>query len=288
MHEALLLPNSEVNEAYRDVAQISGELAMLDARVETRRADIALIFDYESDWAWKIEPQGRDFSYYELVLHVYRALRRAGLSVDIGPPVPETVLDRKLVLAPGLFTASDAFVEGLSQSPAQVLLGPRSGSKTANFQIPPELPPGALRRLIDVRVQRAESLRPDAIIPAEIGHFERWREFLILGDGVETAMASYDDECALAHRSRFHYLAGWPNDALLDAVLTRLFALAAIERVSLPPDIRLRDNGGLRYLFNYGQEPADISSLVGDAALLLGEKLLPPCGVAAFAISPRK
>jgi beta-galactosidase len=288
MHEALLLPNSEPNEAYRDVEGIARELATLDARVETRRADVVLVFDYESEWVWKIEPQGQDFSYFELVLHFYRGLRRMGLSIDIGPPTAETVRDRKLILLPGLFMASDDFVDALAKSDAQILMGPRTGAKTADFQIPADLPPGPLRKLIDLRVRRVESLRPAALITAEIGHVERWREFLVLGEGVENEIASYDDECALARRDNVSYLAGWPDEALLDAVLRLALDEARLETPSLPRDIRVRDNGATRYVFNYGPEPAEISTLVGEARLLLGEKILPPRGVAAFAISSRK
>ncbi|QGM97339.1 beta-galactosidase [Methylocystis parvus] len=283
MHEALLLPNSEPNEAYRDVETVARELAALDARVETRRAEVALIFDYESAWAWRIEPQGQDFSYYELVLHFYRGLRRAGLSVDIGPPTPETVRDRKAVLAPGLFTASDDLVEALARSEARLLIGPRAGSKTADFQIPPDLPPGSLRKLIDLRVRRVESLRPGAAIATEAGHFERWREFLELGAGVENEIASVDDECALARQGEVFYLAGWPDDAMLDAVLALLLREAGVETLSLPRDVRIRDNGGVRYVFNYGPEEADISQIAANSRLILGEKRLLPCGVAAFA-----
>ncbi|WP_424360920.1 beta-galactosidase [Methylocystis parvus] len=288
MHEGLLPPNSEASEAYDAVKTIAAELASLDACVETKRADVVLIFDYESEWAWKIEPQGRDFSYYELVLHFYRGLRRAGLSVDIGQPTAETVQNRKLILLPGLFTASDAFVEALAASEAHLLMGPRSGSKTADFQIPPALPPGALQKLIDLRVRRVESLRPDAVIPTETGHFQRWREFVVLGEGVESVIASYDDECALARQWKHYYLAGWPNDALLDCALSKLLADARVETVSPPRDIRIRDNGGLRYVFNYGPEPVDISSQVGEAQLLLGETILPPCGVAAFQLTEKR
>jgi beta-galactosidase len=221
-------------------------------------------------------------------MRFYRGLRRAGLSVDIGPPTPETVADRKFILAPGLFTASGELVEALSKSPATLLLGPRTGSKTADFQIPPNLPPGPLRALIDLRVRRAESLRPTARIAMarETGHFEGWREFLILSDEVETVLASQDGACALARRDNRYYLAGWPDETLLDAVLARLLAEAGVAALTLPRDIRVRDNGALRFVFNYGPEPADISSLLGDAALLLGEKILPPCGVAAFALTP--
>jgi len=79
MHEALLLPTVEPNEAYHVVAQISQELTKLDAHVETERSAIALVFDYESEWAWNIQPHGQDFSYLELVMTFYRGLRRAGL-----------------------------------------------------------------------------------------------------------------------------------------------------------------------------------------------------------------
>ncbi len=61
MHEGILLPNSEPNEAYHDVSQISRELTMFKAHVETERSAVALVFDYESAWAWAIEPQGAGF-----------------------------------------------------------------------------------------------------------------------------------------------------------------------------------------------------------------------------------
>ena len=154
MHEALLLPNAAPNEAYHDVARISKEFAMLDARVETIRAPVALIFDYESAWAWRIQPQGQDFAYFDLVLFVYRSLRRAGLSVDVVPPTAAAIADRTLIIAPALFAPSQDLTAALAKSGATVLLGPRTGSKTADFQIPADLPPGVLRSVIDIRIRR--------------------------------------------------------------------------------------------------------------------------------------
>jgi beta-galactosidase len=69
---------------------------------------------------------------------------------------------------------------------------------------------------------------------------------------------------------------------LLASVLRRVFDVAQLSTLDLPEDIRIRDNGAMRYVFNYGQKPTDISPLIGDEALLLGERLLEPCGVAAF------
>ncbi|KAF0213266.1 MAG: beta-galactosidase [Methylocystaceae bacterium] len=270
MHEALLLPNAAPNDAYHDVARISEELAMLDARVETARAEVALVFDYESAWAWRIEPQGRDFSYFDLVMGFYRALRRAGLSVDVVPPTAAAIADRTLILVPALFAPSHDFAEALAQSGATILL-------------PADLPPGVLRRIIDIRVRRVESLRPGARITLS-GHgaFLRWREFLALGESVAPEFTSEDGETALARSENVFYLAGWPDEELLNNMLRHVAHVAGISTLDLTEDIRVRDNGAMRYIFNYGAASTDISALVGEETLLIGERLLEPCGVAVF------
>jgi beta-galactosidase len=290
MHEALLLRNSEPNEAYQVVAEVAQELERLDLHVATERSAVALLFDYESAWAWKLQPQGCDFSYFELVLSFYRGLRRLGLSVDIAPPTQEAMRDRKLILAPGLFTTHDELADAMASSGAVVLLGPRSGSKTPDFQIPESLPPGAFRALIDIAVRRVESLRPGvavAVDGAPAGGFEGWREILSLGEKAEAILRTQDGQVALARQRSCSYLAGWPNEALLDAILRPLAALANLEVLELPSDIRIRDNGATRFAFNYGDEAADISALIGDAKLILGEPRLARCGVAAFTRGPK-
>ena len=287
MHEALLLPNSEPNEAYHIVAELSRELLALGAKARTARSAVALVFDYESAWAWSMEPQGQDFSYFELVFAFYRGLRRLGLSVDIIPPTPGAVADRKLVVAPGLFTARPELAEALARSAAVVLLGPRSGSKTPDFQIPDELPPGGFRSLVDVKVRRVESLRPGVAIPVEgaAGRLEGWREFVTLGEGAQAHLRSTDGEIVLARGGRDYYLAGRPDDLLLETVLRGVLARAGLATLDLPADIRVRDNGDTRYVFNYGDGIVDISSIIGDAPLYLGARRLPPRGVAAFAVA---
>lgn len=283
MHEGLLLPDGRPNAAAREIAQVAQELERLQARVETRRSPVALVFDYESAWAWEIEPQGRDFSYLELILVFYRALRRAGVSLDIAPPTAEAVSDRALVIVPGLFAPSAPFVEALAKSRAVTLIGPRSGSKTDEFQIPRPLPPGAFRALIPVEAQRVESLRPGARIEVEnAGAFERWRERLVLGEGAVGELFCADGGAALARADDAFYLAGWPDDALAFSIIRLLLARAQLPALDLPEQIRLRDNGATRYVFNYGSAACDISALIGDSALLLGNASLAPCGVAAL------
>jgi beta-galactosidase len=282
MHEGLLLPNGEPNEAYHIAAQVAKELQKLGAQVATSRSTVALAFDYESAWAWDIEPQGQDFSYFQLAFAFYRGLRRAGLSVDVIPPAAEAVADRKLILLPGLFSPTDEFVDALAKSGATLLIGPRSASKTQNFHIASDLPPGSLRSLLDMKIRRVESLRPGAHVAADGGAFVRWREFLQLGENATAEIASDDGEVALARSENAYYLAGWPDETLLSSVLNRLFSRVHIPTLELPADVRVRDNGAMRYVFNYGATPIDISKLAHGSALLLGERMLKPYGVAAF------
>ena len=285
MHEGLLLRNSEPNEAYHVAAAVARELEAIDAKVETERADVALVFDYESAFAWKIEPQGQDFVYSDLILDFYAALRRLGLNVDVAPPAPEALAGRRLIVAPALFASSAALAASLAESGAVVLLGPRSGSKTVDFQIPPELPPGAFRSLVDVAVHRVESLRPGAAVAVdgvEDAAFLRWREVVAAGGEAEVLLSCEDGVPALTRRDRAHYLAGLPNESLRAAVLRRLAIEAGLAVLDLPEHIRLRDNGPMRYVFNYGERGFDLSAILGEAPLLLGERQLPPCGVALF------
>lgn len=286
MHEALLLPNSEPNEAFHVVSDVAKELAALDAAVETTRADVALVFDYESEWAWKIQPQGADFSYFGLVTAFYTALRRHGVSVDVVPPTAEAVQGRKLVLAPGLFTATDTFVDALDASGAQIAIGPRTGSKTENFTIPDALPPGAFRKLIDIKVRRVDSIRPGIEIPragSNAGHhFSKWREFIVPGRGVATDIQSEDGEAMVLSQGKTAYVAGWPDPDFALEIVSRLLAKAGLAAPVLHEDIRIRDNGKRRHVFNYGPEAVDISAIAGGAKLLVGQNPLPPCGVAVF------
>jgi beta-galactosidase len=282
MHEGLLLSDSRPGPALDEVTRVARELRELGAVVQTERAGIALVFDYESAWAWDIQPQGADFSYYELVFAFYRALRRAGLSVDVCPATPEAVSGRKFILAPGLFSASEALVAAMMDSDAVVLLGPRSGSKTSDFQIPANLPPGALRKLVDVTVTRVESLRPGARLAMSNGPGAclRWLETVSPGAAPIVEIRAEDGKAILAREGNCHYLAAWPDDALLDAVMRLCLSRAGIACAPVSESLRIRDNGARRYILNYGAEAADIDALIGDAEVLLGGSPLEAYGVA--------
>ncbi len=135
-------------------------------------------------------------------------------------------------------------------------------------------------------VRRVESLRPGALVclrnRAAGLHFTRWREFIRAGDGVMALIESEDGHPALLTSKKGAYLAGWPSDDLLSETIALALDQAGMERMSLPETVRIRDHGGYRYIFNYGEDPVDIGALTSGSELIVGATPLAGAGVAVL------
>jgi beta-galactosidase len=264
-HAGLLRPDSVPAEGFFEAAQVARELAEAP-EVEISQAPVALVFDYVSAWAWAVQPQGQGCDYFRLVFEVYRGLRKLGLSVDIVPSDTGRLDDGyRLVLVPGVMTVSDRLKQALKKTRAQVILGPRTNAKTAALSIPLPLPP-ALAGL-DVTVSRVETLRPDMPVPmAGAGHVMLWREHL--EGGAEVLDRDAEGRAATMRAGRLTYLGGWPDADFLRHLLIRACSEADLRIVDLPPDIRVRQAGKRRFVFNHGPDAVEFDG-----------QIVPPAGV---------
>ncbi len=250
MHAGMLRPDSAPAPAHDEAARVAAELAAMPD-VEAAHPAVALVFDYASAWAWDVQPQGQDFSYFWLVFDMYRGLRRLGLSVDILPPDTADLSAYRLVLAPGVAMLNEGFLKALERFDGTALIGPRSNAKTAVFATPVPLPPNLPG--LDCRIARVESLPPDVPVPLEGGGaFLHGREKCEGRAGVVEAGA--DGWPALMAAGGLHYLAGWPDAEALARILTRLCVRERIGTELLPDGLRCRDTDVRRYWFNYGPE----------------------------------
>ncbi len=264
-HAGLLRPDSAPAPALGEAAEVARELAQLPEGAGCAPAEAALVFDYESAWAWDTQPQGADFSAFRLAFSAYRALRRAGLNIDILPPDASDLSAYKVVLAPGLFTLSDPLRAALAGVGGVALVGPRSGLRTPNFAIP--VPLGPRLAGLDATVVLSESLPPGVSVPlANGGRFVHWRD-VIEGDA-EVRLAATDGHPAIAGGGSVRLLAGWPDDATWDLILGDVLAELEMDHLNLPDGLRLRDTETHRVLLNYGPEPVEWDGVV-----------LPPAGV---------
>jgi beta-galactosidase len=264
MHAGLLRPDGAPAPGLTEAAQVAKELVQAPD-IPNECGDVALVFDYESAWAWDTQPQGADFNYFRLVFAWYRALRRLGLNIDIVPATTRDLSPWKLVLAPGLFTLSDPLRNALPGAGGFVLLGPRANSKTPDFAIPSSLPP-ALTGL-EARVTRVESLPPGCSIALQDGgQFVHWAEDV---EGTAPVLLRRADGTpAMVGTDRLGYLAGWPDDQTLGTILGQLCDKQGIVTRNLPDALRTRAAGPWRFWFNHGAVP-----------LVWQGQTIPPAGV---------
>ena len=247
MHAGLLRPDSKESATYPEIELVAQELSDL-GELEVEQADIALIFDYESCWAWETQPQAQGFDAFALVFEFYRGLRRLGLTVDIVRPDRNDFDGYKLVLAPGLFDCTDQLKAKLKSCDALKLIGPRTGSRDSDFRIPNPLPP-AIDGL-DCTVSYVETFPPrSARAIAGDGAIHTWLEFI---ETTETVLMNLEDGAPiLVGDHDIKYLAGWPDAEGMVSVLLKVAELAGLTTQKLPEGVRKRQIKSHEFIFNH-------------------------------------
>ena len=269
MHTGMLRPDSADAPAIVEARQVRDELINAPD-VQPAQAPVALIFDYDSDWAWTVQPHGAGLSYFGLVFEHYRALRRAGLSVDILPPDTRDFAGYDAVFAPGLMHMPDDLKSALNAAQAQVVLGPRSGARDGHFSIPNPLPPAFPD--LDVTVTLVESLRPDSPMAlTDGGAFAGYREELS-GDA-ETVLTLSDGRAAAKRNGHVTYIGGWGDEAALDRIVALTCKAAGLPVLALPDGLRTRATATERFWFNHTDDTLTYDGKTIAAADILREAL---------------
>lgn len=265
LHAGMLRPDGEDAPAIEEARQVSAELGD-GQETAAVQGDVAILFDYEADWAWAIQPQGRGLSYFDLVFDHYRALRRAGLNVDFLSPQAHDFTGYGMILVPGMMHVPDRIKHALAASGAQVHYGPRTAARDEAFCIPTHPLPPAIPGL-DVRVSRLETLRPDMPIPlvgggAAKGYIET------LEGREEVLMRSSLGQSILVRAERISYCGAWLDDDAMDRLIAILSGAAGLRLRKMPEGVRTRRTATEAFWFNHGNEP--VQTEVG---------LLPAAGV---------
>ncbi len=256
MHAGLMTPNGHDAPGLAEARQTAVDLATL-GEVHPARASVAIVFDYASDWAWATQPQGAGFDYFKLVFSAYRALRRAGLSVDFLSPSMVGEKHYNLILAPGVAALGD-LEQRLIQGCDLAILGPRSGAITEGFQIPREGRPGL--NYLDTHVDLIETLPPSVVRTVDGGgKAEHWVERL--SGEAKTLLTFADGTPALHGEAGLWYLAGFPDVLLWDRVIKMAAQETNLMLHPMPPGLRRRETQSHEVLINYNAHPVSWNGL---------------------------
>ncbi len=283
MHAGLNRPDNLPDTASEEAANVLQTLAKCGDLSARKQAEVALVYDYEAEWATNIQPQGRRYNYSELAFLFYEGLRRFGANIDIVGP-QDVLTGYRLVVLPG-----NTMCPGVkADNAAQIVLGPRTGSKTAEFSIPEGLAPGTLAEEAGLRVRRVESLRPGLTVAGSIAgeRFEapRWREFI---ESDLPPIATFDDgEGAVFRNGQVTYIACWPDCTTLTHALAGAFDAAGLVRADVPEAVRIRRTGDLTFAFNYGENiDLQAAGLIPEGARIVSGSVRPgPAGVTVWTI----
>jgi len=257
MHSGLLRPDNEDAPALEEVKTVARELETAGA-VKVSQASVAIIFDYDADSAWHIQPHGKRLSYFGLVFDIYRALRSLGLSIDICPPTQRNFEGYYLIIAPGLIHVSEELKLVLKNASGKLLLGPRTAARDENMSIPVPLPPNMPD--FDVTVARVESLRPDMPVPLDgTGCVVNYRE--VLEGSVSVRLKTHDGMAVAVSHGNITYLGAWLDQCGFAFLLKPLCDEAGLETFSLPVGVRRRTTDNECFWFNFTQETVAIAGL---------------------------
>lgn len=320
----LLGHDGKPGRRYREAARTAAELHRIAGELEgtTVRPTVAIVYDYQSIWAFKIQPAyppargaGSDggANYHDAIRRFYRALLRAGVNVDMVRPDAD-LGSYRLVLAPHLYVLPDAEARRLDDFVRRggVLLADcRTAVKDGTGLCHERTLPGLLSEAMGIAIEEYEALPDDirytVLASAPLPPRSPARQFAdwVVPRGAEK-VAWYEDrhmeEYAALTRNR--HGAGWAyylgtivgEDAFYDALVAELVARAGVEVPLAPPkgvEASVREGEGRKLLFllNHTEEAVTVPTPEGKRELLGGAVTGPatelePYGVAVISLVP--
>jgi beta-galactosidase len=271
------------------------------------RADVALLWDWESFWAqdqpWR---PSVDLGHRERVEAFYTRLWRDGLTVDFAHPGAD-LSGYRLVVAPQLYLVTESSAANLRryvEGGGQLLVSYFSGVVDEHDAVHPQGLSGPLGEVLGARVEEWAPLRADERVTVAGESWtatgDVWSEHLRLAEGTEVLARFADGPAAGGPaftgrdlgRGRAWYLSTrLPADDLA-AVLAPVYAAAGLVATGLPAELELVRRSGpqgeVLFCLNHGEADvvveAEGTDLL-DGSEVSGELLVPAGGVRVVATS---
>jgi beta-galactosidase len=184
------------------VTQVAGELKRLGPELVNLKKDnrVAILFSADSANAISYMPVSDRVNYMTVLGQMYNALYDLNVEPDFLPPGDANLTKYRVVLAPPLYSASDAVLQQLSdyvKGGGHVVMAFKSGFTDEHSTVRAAMAPGPLRAAAGFHYQEFTNLaEPVNLTPDPYGAGNEnkgsvWEEFLI-PETAET-VASFDD-----------------------------------------------------------------------------------------------
>lgn len=150
---------------YEEIARMGREIKESGGEIQGSeiRSSVAMLLSYDSRFAFQIQGNNPEFSYSRHFSHIYGALNRRHVSIDIVAS-RDDLSGYDLVIAPALHVVSEQTAQNLKrfvEAGGTLMLTPRSGVKDKSNAVVDQALPGLLAELCGVEVVEYDSLLED-------------------------------------------------------------------------------------------------------------------------------
>jgi len=294
---------------YREAARTAREFHALVPELEgtTVVPRVAMVYDYDSIWALRIQPGFAGNSYHAAMRRYYGALMRAGVNVDMVPPTAD-LSQYRLVVAPELHVMPDAVADSLKSYVADggvLLTDCRTGVKDETNLCHERTLPGLLSEALDIVIEEYGSLSADMEygVAGRGGLEGRYTAVQyvdwVTPNGAET-LALYEQWHveALAAVTRNRFGEGWAyyvgtvvkEDAFYDRLMAEVLSSARVEPLIRPPEgvevsVRRGNGKSLVFLLNHTEEERAVCVPAGGRELLTDTGTGEPIELNAYGVA---
>lgn len=230
------------------------------------RPEVGIVFSFEQEYAFQIQPHHKDLGYTRQVQKYYRALYEKNIPVDFVPEHGD-FKKYKLLLAPLQYLMSpeleEKYMEYVREG-GHLVLTMRTGVKDINNLCMTERElPGRLSEAAGVEVLDYDCLRGtkvEVLFEGQKLEAHIWSDLLRLLPETKT-LARYHSEfyagepCITAHpygNGICYYVGTQPGETLMSLLLARICGKAGVESI-IPPvadvECTVRENENERFLF---------------------------------------
>lgn len=280
-----ILPHSgNPGRRYEELQEFIHEMQPLMDNLQNSmiKSEAGIVFSFEQEYAFQIQPHHRDLSYIGQVQKYYRALYEQNIPVDF-VPADGDFQKYRLLIAPLQYLMSpeleDKYMEYVRQG-GHLVLTMRTGVKDMNNLCMTEFElPGRLAQLAGVEVLDYDCLRDDEVNVLFEGESLQgyiWSDLMRLLPGTKV-LASYNSQfyagepCMTEHsygKGICYYVGTQPGDVLMDKFMAQICRKAGVNSI-LPPvaevECTIRENDKERFLFviNHARETKNYQVLQG-------------------------
>ncbi len=280
-----ILPHSgNPGRRYEELQEFIHEMQPLMDNLQNSmiKSEAGIVFSFEQEYAFQIQPHHRDLSYTGQIQKYYRALYEQNIPVDF-VPADGDFQKYRLLIAPLQYLMSpeleDKYMEYVRQG-GHLVLTMRTGVKDMNNLCMTEFElPGRLSQLAGVEVLDYDCLRDDEVnvlFEGESLQAYIWSDLMRLLPGTKV-LASYNSQfyagepCVTEHsygKGICYYVGTQPGDVLMDKFMAQICRKAGVNSI-LPPvaevECTIRENDKERFLFviNHARETKNYQVLQG-------------------------